>query len=77
MRNFGFISKNKVAREIAKIYNEHSLTRATREEIYMDYGACSALNFLCDKLNIKPMHLSKLGNGTGEMLSKKVGADHE
>lgn len=62
MNNFGFISKKKVAREIAKIYNEH------KSASMFDSGACSALNFLCTKLNIKPMHRNKLGGGTGEML---------
>lgn len=60
MTNIGFISKKKVAREIAKIYIEHNGVD------HFDSGACSALNFLCTKLNIKPMHLNKLGGGTGE-----------
>ena len=64
--NLGFISKKKVAREIAKIYKEHGRTRESRDLILMDYGACSALNLLCRKLNLKPMHLGKLGGGTGE-----------
>ena len=68
MSNFGFISKKIVAREIANIYKEHDKTRGTREEVYMDLGACSALNFLCTKLDIKPMHRNKLGGGTGEMV---------
>lgn len=64
MSNFGFISKKKVAREIAKIYNEH------KSVDLFDSGACSALNLLCTKLNIKPMHRNKLGGGTGEMIGK-------
>lgn len=71
MSNFGFISKKKVAREIAKIYKEHEKARGTREEVYMDLGACSALNFLCTKLDIKPMHRNKLGGGTGEMVGEQ------
>lgn len=61
MKNFGFISKKKVAKEIAKIYNNKG------HDIF-DSGCCSALNLLCKKLNIKPMHLNDLANGTGEML---------
>ncbi len=72
MNNFGFISKKKVAREIAKIYNENSKPRKdkTKEEFYMECGACSSLNLLCTKLNIKPMHRNKLGGGTGEMVGE-------
>ena len=61
MSNLGFISKKKVAKEIAMNYIMHSGAGE------FDCGACSALNFLCKRLNIKPMHLSKLGGGTGEM----------
>lgn len=61
MKNFGFISKKKVAREIAKIYN-------TKGNDVFDSGACSALNLLCRKLDLKPMHLNELAGGTGEML---------
>ena len=61
MNNYGFISKKKLAREIAKIYNTH---KGAGE---FDSGACSALNFLCTMLSIKPMHRNKLGGGTGEM----------
>ena len=68
MYNFGFISKKKVAKEIAKIYLERSVPRLTREEILRDWEVCSALNLLCTKLEIKPMHRNKLGGGTGEML---------
>ena len=57
MKNFGFISKKKVAREIAYIYELHENTPC---------DAQSALNFLCRRLGIKPMHLNKLGGGTGE-----------
>lgn len=64
MSNFGFISKKKVAREIAKIYRNH------KGADLFDSGACSALNFLCTELNIKPMHRNKLGGGTGEMIGK-------
>lgn len=73
MKNFGFISKKKVAREIAKIYNERSCPRHTREEVIKDWEVCSALNLLCRKLDIKPMHLNELAGGTGEQL--KGGAE--
>ena len=59
MKNFGFISKKKVAKEIAKIYN-------TKGHDVFDSGACSALNLLCRKLGIKPMHLNENAGGTGE-----------
>lgn len=68
MSNLGFISKKKVAREIAKVYNMKGYD-------VFDSGGCSALNVLCSHLNIKPMHLNKQGGGTGEML--KGGADNE
>lgn len=68
MKNFGFIRKKKVAMEIAKIYNEHNNTPCPKEQFMRDCEAQSALNFLCGKLNIKPMHLNKLGGGTGEMI---------
>lgn len=68
MRNFGFISKKKVAREIAKIYNDYENTPCKNEQFLRDCEAQSALNLLCSKLNIKPMHRNKLGGGTGEML---------
>ena len=44
-----------------KIYN-------TKGHSVHDSEACSALNLLCDRLKIKPMHRNKLGGGTGEML---------
>lgn len=56
MNNFGFISKNRVAKEIAKIYN-------TKGHDVFDSGVCSGLNLLCRKLNIKPIHLNKHANG--------------
>ena len=68
MSNFGFISKKKAAREIAKIYNDHNNTPCTKEQFLRDCEAQSALNFLCSRLNIKQMHLNKLGGGTGEMI---------
>ena len=58
MKNHGFISKKKVAREIAYIFYL---------QFKRDCEAQSALNYLCDRLNIKPMHLNKLGGGTAEM----------
>lgn len=63
MKNFGFISKKKVAKEIAEIYN-------SKGHDVFDSGSCSALNLLCKRLNIKPMHLNNLTNGTGEMPKK-------
>lgn len=68
MKNFGFISKKKVAREIAKIYNSHNNTPCEKKQFLRDCEAQSALNLLCTKLNIKPMHINKLGGGTGEMI---------
>lgn len=67
MSNFGFISKKKVAREIAKVYNCHNGQYINSKLHFFDSGACSALNFLCDRLGIVPMHRNKLGGGTGEM----------
>ena len=66
--NFGFISKRKVAREIANIYRLHNNTPCEKEQFLRDCEVQSALNFLCKKLRIKPMHLNKLGGGTGEMI---------
>ena len=70
MSNFGFISKKKVAREIAKIYNSHKGVPMGNSMYYFDSGACSALNILCRNLDIVPMHRNKLGKGTGEMCGK-------
>lgn len=63
MKNLGFISKKKVAKEIAEIYN-------SKGHDAFDSGSCSALNLLCKRLNIKPMHLNESANGTGELLKK-------
>lgn len=71
MKNFGFISKKKVAKEIAKIYNSHENTPCPKEQFLEDCAVQSALNYLCTCLNIKPMHLNKLGGGTGEMCGAK------
>ena len=69
MNNFGFISKKKVAREIANVVRLHD--ESTSENMYyFNMDACSSLNFLCSKLNIKPMHRNKLGGGTSEMIGK-------
>lgn len=68
MIDFGFISKKKVAREIAKIYKEKSGCVHTKEEALRNWEVQSALNLLCTNLNIKPMHRNKLGGGTGEMV---------
>ena len=71
MNNFGFISKKKVAREIAKIYNSHNKIRYSREQVLTDWEVQSKLNLLCGELNIKPMHRNKLGGGTGEMVGEE------
>lgn len=68
MKNFGFISKKKVAREIAKIYNDRGITPCPKEQFLRDCEVQSALNLLCRELSIKPMHLNELAGGTGEML---------
>ena len=72
MNNFGFISKKKVATEIAKAYNVHNNTPCNKEQFLKDCEVQSALNLLCERLNIKPMHRNKIGGGTSEML-RKVG----
>lgn len=71
MKNFGFISKKKAAKEIAKIYKNHDNTPCSKEQFLRDCEVQSALKFLCTKLNIKPMHINKLGGGTGEMIGKE------
>ena len=63
--NYGFLKKKTVAMEIAKIYNE-------KGNSVFDSGSCSALNLLCSRLNIKPMHLNKRAGGTGEMIKNQV-----
>lgn len=68
MSNRGFIRKKKVAEEIAKLYN-------SKGHNVLDSEACSTLNLLCDRLNIKPMHRNKLGGGTGEMLKERYNID--
>ena len=57
MNNFGFISKKKVASEIAKAYNGHNNTPCNKEQFLKDCEVQSALNLLCKRLNIKPMIL--------------------
>lgn len=64
MSNLGFISKKRIAREIAKMYKEYN------GHDMFSCGNCSALNGLCSRLNIKPMHRNKQSGGTGEMLGK-------
>ena len=73
MKNLGFISKKRVAREIAKIYNEHNNTPCDKAQFMRDCEAQSSLNLLCSELGIAPMHLSKLGGGTGEMIKRDGG----
>lgn len=71
MKNFGFISKKKVEKEIANIYNSRVNTPCSKEQFLKDCEVQSALNLLCGKLGIKPMHLNELGGGTGKMLQRK------
>ena len=68
---FGFISKKKVAKQIALIYKDRDVPRYTEEEILKDLEVQSALNLLCSNLGIKPMHRNKLGGGTGEFVYNK------
>ena len=66
---FGLIRKRKIAEIIAGICNEQE--RRYREEGADFVTVCekqSILNYLCDRLDIKPLHLNKLGGGTGEMI---------
>lgn len=67
MNNFGFISKKKLAKEIARLYFEFDNTPCSSVEIFHeDCASQSALNMLCRRLKLKPAHLSTLGGGTGE-----------
>lgn len=76
IEKLGFISKRKVAVEIAKIYNGHKNAPCSKEQFLADCEVQSALNYLCNQLGIKPMHLNKLGGGSGEMLGKCGGNDN-
>ena len=72
MNNIGFISKKKIAKEIARLYKFHDSDEDMGvKDRYFDYGAQFALNGLCGRLKIKPLHRNKLGDGTGEMLYGK------
>ena len=53
MKNFGFISKKKLARVIAKRYLDHENTPCHKEQFIMDCHVQSELNWLCHILNIK------------------------
>ena len=68
--NLGFISKKKIAREIAKLYNgcKGGQEARSREELLQSWEVQSNLNVLCDRLKIKPDHRNTLGRGTGKML---------
>ena len=67
MYNFGFNSKKKLAKEIARLYFEYDNTPCASVEIFHeDCASQSALNMLCKRLKIKPAHRSILGGGTGE-----------
>lgn len=68
MSNIGFVSKKKVAREIAKLYWSHEEATDSKERTLCNWAAQSTLNSLCNRLGIKPMHRNKLGGGTGEMI---------
>ena len=51
MSNIGFISKKKLL-TFDRIYEEYSKTRATKEEIMRDREVQSALDLLCEELNL-------------------------
>lgn len=51
--DFGFISKKKLARVIAKRYLDHENTPCPKEQFTMDCHVQSELNWLCYILNIK------------------------
>lgn len=63
LNNLGFISKKRIAKEIAMLYKQHN------EHILYDMGACNVLNNLCKQLNVKPMHINKANGGTGQILN--------
>lgn len=70
LANLGFISKRKVAIEIAKQYVELSKRANSADDPQMrsqEWYAQSQLNSLCNVLKIKPMHRNELGGGTGEI----------
>ena len=73
MEKMGYIPKEKVATEIARIYNRDKGEPCTKEQFYRICAVQSVLNLLCRRLDIKPKHLNKLGGGTGEMLGKEKG----
>ena len=52
MKNFGFVSRKRVAREIAKIYKEYDNTPCEKEQFLSDCEVQSALNYLCSKLDV-------------------------
>lgn len=72
MKNFGFLSKKKVAREIAKLYNSRDNTPCQKEQFLRDCEVQSALNYLCRQIGVTPMHLNQLGGGTGELCGSKA-----
>lgn len=72
MKNFGFLSKKKVAREIAKLYNGRNNTPCPKEQFLRDCEVQSALNYLCRQIGVTPMHLNRLGGGTGELCGSKA-----
>ena len=65
MKNIGFISKKKIAVEIARIYrdisDEADSANATKEDRLSGWAAQSKLNLLCLSLKIKPAHTVRLG----------------
>lgn len=73
MAKLGYIPKEKVATEIARIYNRDKGEPCTKEQFNRICMVQSALNLLCRRLDIKPKHRNKLGGGTGEMLGKEKG----
>ena len=52
MKNFGFLSKKKVAREIAKLYNSRNNTPCPKEQFLRDCEVQSALNYLCRQIGV-------------------------
>lgn len=70
LANLGFISKRKVAIEIAKQYvmlEKRADSTDDQQTISQNWYAQSQLNSLCNVLKIKPMHRNELGGGTDEI----------
>lgn len=52
MSNIGFIRKKTLLKTIDRIYKEYGRCRATKEEIMRDREVQSALDILCEELNL-------------------------